>query len=446
MRRYVGDGGKWHNSAVKLDVPQTYKEFRERLKNRTLPPGFRWSRGTMDHSAAAEAERTAAVAAVAAERLQAAATRAGQTITDEMGTTTYDADGNAVSVIPSEVANSQEVYTGKEYGFQRADDARALAADERQRQHDAIQKELDVTDAIKYEKDKGLLPGTVDAFNKINSGLISVADFAADVGIVPAGMKELYTTFAPPGSKYYTDGSIASKTIKPITDALTAVLPPELAAAPPSLQAPPPLTPPSNASVAELTDLQVMATEAYSSTPKANVSGWTMVTHTPTLTFYFKSGEVVVAVRGTADATDVQADASIPLNRLTRSVRYLEDAEVLRKFKFAHPNWTTYTAVGHSLGGAIIDGFIKDGLVQSGVSYNPAVQPIDLLANLPNRRIYNEDDPLYKMMGQFAKGVEVRKNPKSQMNTLARMGAVGFAQHKLDAHGLENFRGGQAQY
>ena len=427
------------NDVLNRNVPKTYAEFRERLKNKTLPPGFRWS-GTTDRSPAARKALATQAAVLQDARAQAALERAGQTITDETGTTSYDEQGNAVNYLPSELADSQEVYAGREYGFQRADDARAIAAEERQRQHDAIQAELDVTDAVKSDKDKGLLPGTTAALTNLNKGLLSIADVAADIGIVP-GMTELYKTFAPPGSKYYQEGSLSSKIVN---RASALVSPPSLPAPEetPNAQVPPALTPPPDASEAELVDLQVMAKQAYAAQPLQNVRAWTMVQHSPTLTFYTKGGEVVIAVRGTADERDLQADSSITLNRLARSPRYLDDAKQVQAFKFAHPTFTSYSAVGHSLGGAIIDCLLRDGLVQSGVSYNPAIQPADMMANLPNRRIYNEDDPLYQTMGRFATGSEVRKNAKSSTATLANLGLVGFAKHKLDAHGLDNFIGG----
>lgn len=162
----------------------------------------------------------------------------------------------------------------------------------------------------------------------------------------------------------------------------------------------------------EASSLPSLAKEAYSSNPK-DVGGYKLVEKTPTLLLYKKGNSYTVSVRGTADFRDVKADANIPFNRLNQTDRYKHDLETIKKFKQKHPG--NYTAVGHSLGGAIVDEFIREGLVTSGTSYNPAVQ----LGNIrpENKRIHASGDPLH----------------------IPLLGSTVVHRKTLNAHSLENF-------
>jgi len=139
----------------------------------------------------------------------------------------------------------------------------------------------------------------------------------------------------------------------------------------------------------------------------------------------------VVAIRGSADLGDVRADIMIAINRLATSDRYNDDEKQLKQWraKYADDKPQNWFAVGHSLGGAIADSFIKKGLIEAAVSYNPAIEPHEL-KSLKNYRIYMHDDPLWALMGSHSDYGEVRGNPKRPVS--------------MDAHGIANFKGGVA--
>lgn len=152
---------------------------------------------------------------------------------------------------------------------------------------------------------------------------------------------------------------------------------------------------------------------------KPNVPGWTDVLKTPTLHIFkplTDGGDVfVVAIRGTADFTDFKAWLPTVWNGLEGTNRWTKDYSDLTQFQEVYPpSKYTYYGVGHSLGGEILDQFIKKGMIQSGISYNPAIQTSDIpdaeLAK-KNYRIYASGDPLYKLMGRWNHPSEVRPSP-----------------------------------
>lgn len=100
-----------------------------------------------------------------------------------------------------------EVWAGQTHGFQPAAVAMRILADERQQQHDEIQKQLDVTDAEKWDQEHGVLPGTNAAFSKINKALIQAADAGVEHIIPNTAIAQAYQTFAPEGSKYFRGGA-----------------------------------------------------------------------------------------------------------------------------------------------------------------------------------------------------------------------------------------------
>jgi hypothetical protein len=85
-------------------------------------------------------------------------------------------------------------------------------------------------------------------------------------------------------------------------------------------------------------------------------------------------------------------------------------------------------AVGHSLGGAIIDQFLKLKLVNSGYSYNPAIQQKDKHLKLRHYRIYHENDPIL-VSGLAADNIDEKREKPAK---------IGFA-----AHSIEAFKGGK---
>jgi hypothetical protein len=194
--------------------------------------------------------------------------------------------------------------------------------------------------------------------------------------------------------------------------------------------------------------LHQMATAAYQPHGPHNIGGFILVDNTPTLKTYAMGNTMVVAVRGTVptDPTDLAADALIVTNRLALSRRYTTDLAALKAVQARYsPTAYDYYGVGHSLGGAIIDEFIRAGLLKGAVTYNPAVQPQDFTRPTTNQRIYMSGDPLYATMGRFTRGAEVRATPKpARPSWLAPL--LPWTAKAYDAyrnHALTNFVGGK---
>lgn len=171
--------------------------------------------------------------------------------------------------------------------------------------------------------------------------------------------------------------------------------------------------------------LQQMATQAYSSQPAKHIGDFTLLKQTPTLKFYCQGNTIVVAIRGTADARDAVADAMLAFGKLTASSRYKTDLHDLTYFQKQYPAFDYY-GVAHSLGSAILDEFIALGLIKSAVSYNGAIQP-GRYDSPQNHRIYNENDLLYRTMGQLSTNAETRKS---------------YSFNPFANHSLSTFQGG----
>jgi len=136
------------------------------------------------------------------------------------------------------------------------------------------------------------------------------------------------------------------------------------------------------------------------------------------------SNNIKMTTNRYSNFNDLKADASIAFNRLEYSQRYKIDKADLKKFIAKNPG--TYYGTGHSLGGAILDLFIREGMINEGISFNPAIQSRDYQSDsyLKNKRIYESCDPLYKTMGRFAKGSQANTNAKGNI---------------LECHSLSNF-------
>jgi alpha-beta hydrolase superfamily lysophospholipase len=163
---------------------------------------------------------------------------------------------------------------------------------------------------------------------------------------------------------------------------------------------------------------------------------------------------IVVGIRGTAisESDDLKADALLAVGQLETANRYIRDLETLQQVQLTYPpSEYDYYGVGHSLGGAILDMFLKNGLIQKGVSYNPAVQPQDFnQTSLQNDRVYVEGDPLYAIMGKhLSQKPEVR--PPRKKSAWEQLGSYvpyvgpalmsGYDLHQ--SHILSNFDGGR---
>lgn len=201
----------------------------------------------------------------------------------------------------------------------------------------------------------------------------------------------------------------------------------------------------------ELNILQQIAKQSYNLVdPQSDINGWTLKKWTPTMKFYIKGNDVIVGVRGTKTNApdgnfDVSADLTIPFNGIPGTTRYKRDKAAVQQFlqQFPSPEYSYY-AVGHSLGGAVIDSLIKDGLIKEGLSYNPAIQYSDINAGLPNRRIYYGSDPLYRLMGWWDKKSEHREpENRTWADFLSSVSPAAAVVAALPAHKLENFQGGK---
>jgi len=194
-----------------------------------------------------------------------------------------------------------------------------------------------------------------------------------------------------------------------------------------------------------------VARSAYKPFAEHNIKEYQLIHQTPTLKFYENPYEakMVVAIRGTKGSllgTDWRANYTIPFNGIKSTTRYKQDVEEVRKIKYRYPSHKFY-GVAHSLGGTILDAMIDDGLIEKGLSYNPAVQP-QYAQSDKNKRIYQEGDPLYALMGKGSKIEKVKeKGPSSIADKvydytvgLTPLGKViSTAYRGLQAHNLTNF-------
>jgi hypothetical protein len=175
--------------------------------------------------------------------------------------------------------------------------------------------------------------------------------------------------------------------------------------------------------------LYKMNEASYSKEPK-EVESYVRILKTPYLSVYKDARTAIVAVRGTEvkDSKDLVADIAIALGALKSTPRFKSDVEELRKLRKQPELKNLYwIGTGHSLGSALVDEFLKLGLISEAVTFNGAVSREFYNVNNKNRRIYLKNDPLYLMMGRNTKYHEVRDT-------------------KMDitkAHGLKNFEGGR---
>ena len=197
--------------------------------------------------------------------------------------------------------------------------------------------------------------------------------------------------------------------------------------------------------------LQQIASQSYRANSQPSVGNLTLLHQTPTLKFFLSPDKtIVVGIRGTVptDINDVTADASIAAGQLETSNRFTKDLADLQQFQSKYPpSQYDYYGVGHSLGGAILDLFLTKGLLKSGLSYNPAIQPQNLRnADIQNDRVFAENDPLYAIAKPFlAKPAEVRRPRKKSFfeNALSYVPYAGKAYDYYTGHQLSQFQGGK---
>jgi len=182
-----------------------------------------------------------------------------------------------------------------------------------------------------------------------------------------------------------------------------------------------------------------MAQSAYSGQTLSTIGNFKLFYASPTLKFYYYQNIIVVAIRGTADSRDFASWPNVAIGTLDRSDRFKADLDTLLEVQTHCPTTDFhYIGVGHSLGAAILDRFLRMGLIQQGLSYNGAVEPQEIRGNPAHRRIYNRADPLYQIVGYLIPGVEVR--PISIATGIRSMFSSIYAAYA--AHLLSNFKGG----
>jgi hypothetical protein len=188
-----------------------------------------------------------------------------------------------------------------------------------------------------------------------------------------------------------------------------------------------------------MNDMQRMAQSAYSGLTHRTVGRFNLVAATPTLKFYTDKKIVIVSVRGTEDSRDFSTWDNVALGTLDNTDRFREDLQKLLEFQRLYPpSQYHYIGVGHSLGAAILDRFLRMGLIKSALSYNGAVEPQELKGNSRHRRIYSRGDALYQLAGHLIPGVEVRQI--SFANAVRSLFSPLYGSYM--SHGLSNFVGG----
>jgi hypothetical protein len=127
--------------------------------------------------------------------------------------------------------------------------------------------------------------------------------------------------------------------------------------------------------------------------------------NTDTMRFYKNGETIIVVIRGTRNLDDVAADLTIKSNKLNTTERYKTDEQKLKEVQMQYPySKYGYYGVAHSLGGAIMDRFLEKGLLNNGISFNPAVEPKNYTnPSGLNQRVYNKNDIVYNWFGKNIK-------------------------------------------
>lgn len=184
---------------------------------------------------------------------------------------------------------------------------------------------------------------------------------------------------------------------------------------------------------------------SYQPTPPPQLEGFQMVVNTPTVDAFVDEAtkSVVLTLRGTVptDKKDLFADANIPLNRLSRTDRYIQDKAIVQQILQRYPpdQYEIYLT-GHSLGGAIVNQLKRDfPMMKDAQTFNAAFQPYDLLRQQSGeiKRKYVSTDPLYKLGGRLFQNISVVP-PKSKALPL---GTIGKLYDTYQGHALSNFEG-----
>lgn len=204
-----------------------------------------------------------------------------------------------------------------------------------------------------------------------------------------------------------------------------------------------------------LQDLAQMVASTYDTIDDPQIQGYTLFTKTPTMAVFRvnkNSNVFIIALRGTqfSDVNDLTADMAIirgivadaaTARNVRNSSRYRADVanitevEGLVKSYLKIPN-PIYYAVGHSLSGSIIDEMLRDGLISSAVSFNPAVERVNLDVPNNNHRVYLECDVLYNLIGKFITNGNLEVIPKANPAG-ADAGPIDTTKGSLECHNIK---------
>jgi len=196
-------------------------------------------------------------------------------------------------------------------------------------------------------------------------------------------------------------------------------------------------------------DFFLATKQSYNITNNAekNINGLNLILETPTIKAYLNENEktILLAVRGTKPeiVEDLKADGLILFNKLSTSDRYKKDKEIVGTLIYKYPpNIYDYYLTGHSLAGAIIAQLKRDFLqLKNAVVYNPASQPYDYISQQSDqiKRIYTENDPLYKLGASIFKNKQVIPTALQLAQDTSNLTSKAY--NFYQGHALDNFKG-----
>jgi hypothetical protein len=190
-------------------------------------------------------------------------------------------------------------------------------------------------------------------------------------------------------------------------------------------------------------DFYAVAKEQYKKKGDENVKNYKLMFDSPTVKAYLDdvADTIILSVRGTTDFRDVKADASIAVNRLKYSDRYINDKNIIDQLAQRYPySKYDYYLVGHSLGGALINQLKRDfPWLKDNVQFNPAFQPYDLISqqSKDSKRFYTPDDPLYNLGGRFFSNKIVVDTQQPTIKMPSNIASDAFNYYQ--GHSLDNF-------
>lgn len=190
-------------------------------------------------------------------------------------------------------------------------------------------------------------------------------------------------------------------------------------------------------------DFYAVAKEQYKKKGDENVKNYKLMFDSPTVKAYLDdvADTIILSVRGTSDFRDVKADASIAVNRLKYSDRYINDKNIIDQLAQRYPySKYDYYLVGHSLGGALINQLKRDfPWLKDNVQFNPAFQPYDLISqqSKDSKRFYTPDDPLYNLGGRFFSNKIVVDTQQPTIKMPSNIASDAFNYYQ--GHSLDNF-------